>query len=376
MWRRGDRGTRASALLAGSGRVGRELAIRLDVGRAAGLRYALHRIRRDGELAAARKASRNAVYASIWRDAATELGAVVAELSEAVLEISRDGAKTRVWHQTVMLDDGVTLSLAMEKALVYRLLSANAIAVPEHLEIASTKFEEAVRFLRAGHSPCVVKPAGATGAGEGVSTGVRTRAQMARAVLRAGRNSARIVIERQAAGDVYRVLLLDGELLDVVRRTPPTVTGDGRSTIAELIRAENQRRLEAAGYASLRFLLIDLDSILTLQAAGLRPSSVLERGITVPVKTVTSQNAPEDNVSVRDAMCDEVRTEAATAASVVGLRLAGVDILTTDPTEPLATTGGVIIEVNGRPGLHHHYEVANRANAARVAVPILQTLLT
>jgi hypothetical protein len=59
----------------------------------------------------------------------------------------------------------------------------------------------------------------------------------------------------------------------------------------------------------------------------------------------------------------------------VGLRLAGVDVVTTDIGRPLVETGGVVTEVNGGPGLHHHYLVADRADATPVAVPVLEKLL-
>ena len=36
----------------------------------------------------------------------------------------------------------------------------------------------------------------------------------------------------------------------------------------------------------------------------------------------------------------------------------------------------MLIEVNGGPGLHHHYHVADRQAATRVCVPILEYLLS
>jgi D-alanine-D-alanine ligase-like ATP-grasp enzyme len=59
----------------------------------------------------------------------------------------------------------------------------------------------------------------------------------------------------------------------------------------------------------------------------------------------------------------------------VGLRLAGVDVITPDASRPLEEAGGVVAEVNGTPGIHHHYHVADRANATPVAVPILERAL-
>jgi D-alanine-D-alanine ligase-like ATP-grasp enzyme len=58
------------------------------------------------------------------------------------------------------------------------------------------------------------------------------------------------------------------------------------------------------------------------------------------------------------------------------VRLAGVDVVTTDLSTSLRSSGGVVLEVNPIPGLFHHYNVANPASAARVAVPILEMLLT
>ena len=100
-------------------------------------------------------------------------------------------------------------------------------------------------------------------------------------------------------GEFYRLLFLDGELLDVIRRRPPRVTGDGRSTVEELIAAENARRVDRRHQALLWPLRIDLECILTLQAQDLTLSSVLAEGQTVPVKTVISQNTIGDNETVR-----------------------------------------------------------------------------
>ena len=67
--------------------------------------------------------------------------------------------------------------------------------------------------------------------------------------------------------------------------------------------------------------------------------------------------------------------ESADAVRAVGLRLAGVDLVTPDIGRGLREAGGAIIEVNGTPGFQYHYEVEDRANATPVALPVLETLL-
>jgi cyanophycin synthetase len=96
----------------------------------------------------------------------------------------------------------------------------------------------------------------------------------------------------------------------------------------------------------------------------------------VVVKAVTNQNRIEDNETVPlDELAPRLVAEGASAAAAVGLRLAGVDVVTPDLGRPLAEAGGRVIEVNGMPGLNHHYNVADPARAVPVAVPILATLL-
>jgi cyanophycin synthetase len=124
-------------------------------------------------------------------------------------------------------------------------------------------------------------------------------------------------------------------------------------------------------------LRADLDCIFTLEGAGLSLHSVPPNGARVPVKTVVSQNKPVENESViHDGVVSEaLARDVVRAASVTGLRLAGVDVITADPSGPLTTTGGVILEVNGSPGLHYHYRVCNADQAVPVAALILNNLL-
>jgi cyanophycin synthetase len=223
-------------------------------------------------------------------------------------------------------------------------------------------------------SACVVKPASGTDRGTGVTGGIRRRDDLVRACVRAARWDERVLIERQVPGRVYRLLFLDGELLDAVARSRPSVVGDGRSTVADLIAAENRRRLATGGRDGLSLVTIDLDCVLALRAAGLGIRSVLAEGVSAEVKSATSQNRAGDNETTRD-LAPQLVEEASKAAGVVGARLAGVDVITPDPTQSLTAAGGAILEVNTTPGFNPHYLVADQAATSQVAVPILRALL-
>jgi len=357
-----------------AGQPGREVGVRLDLLRSTGMRYALQRRREEAELAELATDSRRSAYSLIWQDAADELGADLSVLDGDFLEITREGRSTRVWRHWVPLDDVVTLSLALDKLAVHKILSRAGLPVPAHHEFDASNIAGARSFLEGSPVPCVVKPvAGASGSG--TTTGVRSHEQLVRARLRAARISRRLMIEHQVEGELYRLLFCDGELLDSVRRRPPRITGDGQASIRELIAAENASRLDPVRPVSMPILRVDLDCLFALEAAGLKLRSVLRKGQTIPVKTVVSQNRIEDNETVRGPIAPQLVAEARLAAAQLGLRLAGVDLITSDLGQSLKESGGVLIEVNGTPGLHYHYQVADEGNATRVAIPILRMLL-
>jgi cyanophycin synthetase len=358
-----------------SGRLRRDLAVALDLARSVSVGYSWRRVRAADESAGDVAYGMEPAYRSIWLDAASAVGADVVELPAGFIEIRANEAWTRVWRQWVMLDDEVTLKYALQKSIVQERLAASGLPVPEYLQFAASELMPAAQFMERGPTPCVVKPV-ANGGGHGVTSNVRTLAHLMRARLRAWRGGESLMIERQIAGDNYRFLFLDGALLDVVRRRPPTVTADGSSTIEALIEAENARRLARAREVLFRSLQVDLDCILTLEAAGLKLGSVLPAGTPVPVKAVINQNTLDDNETVRGPIAQGVVDQARAAAELIGVRLAGVDVIASDLSRPLEDTGGVILEVNGIPSLHHHYEVADTANATRVAIPILEALLS
>jgi D-alanine-D-alanine ligase-like ATP-grasp enzyme len=366
--------TKLIGALGSAGRPGRELGVRLDILRSTGIRYARQRRREEALLTALASDPRKSAYRVIWQRAADEVGAELTVIHGDFLELRAGERRARVWRHWVPLDDAVTLRFALDKTAVHEVLSRAGLPLPEHEEWDASKLNGAAEFLERSSTPCVVKPTGGA-SGSGATTGVRTRDQLLRARLRAARLSRRLLIERQAEGDMYRLLFMDGELLDTVRRRPPRVTGDGRSTIRELIAAENAGRLDPDHPVSMPILRVDLDCLFTLEAAGLSLESVLPADTTIAVKTVTSQNRIEDNETVTEPIAPDLVAEAREAAAQVGVRLAGVDLITPDLSRCLKKSGGVIIEVNGTPGLHYHYQVADEANATPVAVPILRRLL-
>jgi cyanophycin synthetase len=352
--------------------VWRELAARLSLARSVGPITSWRGLRYDLASARLRVARRRAVADAIWTDAAAVVGAGIRTLAPGFVEIRKDERKTRVIRDRVMLNDSVSIEIAEDKRLARRLLAESGIPVPDWCDFDVRNARRAHDFLARETPPFVVKPAKASG-GKGITANVRRQSELRRATITAARWESPLMIERQAVGDVYRLLILDGQVIDVVRRLRPRLTGDGKSTVRDLLFVENRRRL--ADPFSFVGLPLDLDCLLTLQAQGLGLRSVPLQGATFTVRTVTNHNSETENETVETPISDTLRAQAASAADVLGLRLAGMDIVTQDVQSGLQESAGVVLEVNAVPALYHHYRVADRSRATKVAVPILRSLL-
>lgn len=361
------------ALGARAGKAGRQLGLQLELIQLVGPAVAWRSRHHMALKAPSHPPARHRLYAEMWQAAAAEVGAAVEELPGGFLQLSRADRSTVVWGNLVPVDDPVTLRMAGDRAAAHAMMRDAGVTVAEHEVLHWTDDDRAQDFLRR-HGRVVVKPAGPTGRGTGVTCGVTDEEGLARAMLRAAGWDTQIVVERHAEGDEYRVLVLDGEVIGALRRTRPHVVGDGRSTIAALIADENRRRAEAGGRRSLWPLRIDLDCVLTLRSQGRSLATVLPADERCEVKSTANENTADDNETV-DPIPAPLAAVGATVAGALRSRLLSVEVITPDAGKELADAGGAVIETNTTPGLLYHLQVADPSTAVNVAVPILEALL-
>jgi len=312
-------------------------------------------------------------YERTWQAAAQELGGSWTRLTADVSEIELAGRRTRVIGNVSEIDNPVTLAILHDKALTYRLLQEQKLPVPRHLVFTLRGIGAAVEFMRTMGRDCVVKPAGGTGGGRGVTTGIGKISDLARAAAAAAVYADELLIEEQIDGDNYRLLYLDGVLIDSFVRRLPSVMGDGRSTVAELVDRANDRRLAAKAGVSQVLISIDLDMRRTLAKQGLTLGSVPAAGRSVTLKTVVNENSGADNATATGMLCRSIVEDGARAVAALGVRFAGIDLILRDPAVPMAQSGGVVLEVNGTPNLYYHYNKSD--GSFPVAVHLLRRLL-
>lgn len=315
------------------------------------------------------------VLSDIWTNAAKEVGASVRGDWSSGFEFRLGSAHARVEQWETHMDPPETIRRSLDKSLVVGRLADADVPIPEQLSFCLRKVRQAMARVRRGGCRWVLKPRDGS-AGEGVTCGIERPADLARALAAAAVFGNEFVLERQIIGAAYRFLLLDGEVIDVVRRDPSSVEGDGETSVRDLIRSENRARVDAAGSRGNHLVKPDHDCLLALRAAELGLDSVPRVGARIAVKHSSADGGRFDTHSISlGTLSPELVDEVTRAVAAIGLRLAGVDVVTPDLGQGITAAGGAVIEINAPPGLHFHYLTTSAPGTQRVATRILQRLL-
>ena len=242
------------------------------------------------------------------------------------------------------------MAISKDKIMCGQLLASMGLPVANHALAHSV--DDAVKIAEQIGYPVVVKPVDAD-QGLGVTAGIEDENDLRQAFATAAEVGKRVMVEKHHDGSDYRVTVLHGKAIKVMDRRPGGVTGDGSHTIAELVEARNVR--DAARRAKFRKkrrhpLLIDEEAMFLLSSEGLTPLSVLPLGQFLPLRRRANISA---GGTYEILALDEVHPDnlqlGESAASALGLDIAGIDIISLDPRASWRETGGIICEVNGQP---------------------------
>ncbi len=262
---------------------------------------------------------------------------------------------------------------AKDKDYTKELLGAQGIPVPEGV-VARSEAQALAAAERLGY-PLVTKPRDGNH-GRGITTGI-VEARQLRAAFCAALPEARggeVIVERFFAGRDHRILVVDGKVVAVAERMPAAVTGDGTSSIEQLVAAINRDPRRGIGHEkAMTRIRLDAAAEALLARAGLTPASVPERGETVLLATTANLSTGGTAIDRTNAIHPDNAAIAARAAMILGLDVAGIDFIAPDITQPVRETGGGVIEVNAAPGFRMHLEPSEGASRD-VARPVIEML--
>lgn len=248
----------------------------------------------------------------------------------------------------------IAQEIAQDKELTRVLLKSVGVPTPEGRPVSSA--EDAWEAAEDIGVPVVVKPQDGN-QGRGVATNLTTREQVIGAFQAASRESKYVLVEKYIPGNDYRLLVVGGEVVAAARREPAQVVGDGLRSIAELVKIVNTDPRRGDDHAtSLSKLRLDDVSLAVLAEQGYTPESIPPAGTVVLIRRNANLSTGGTALDVTDRVHAEVAARAVEAARVVGLDIAGVDVVACDISRPLEEQHGGIVEVNAAPGLRMHLE--------------------
>lgn len=201
--------------------------------------------------------------------------------------------------------------------------------------------------------PCVTKPID-QGQGRGVSAGLKNLAELRNGYLAAReQTTGPIMVEEHVEGLDYRLMVAAGRLVAAIRRDPPSITGDGRRTIADLVAEKNigrdRRSQVASGY--LKPIVLDSSAVLHLAGLGLNPETVLAEGQTVCARSNSNLSSGGECVDVTADVHPDIRAMCEVVGQTLNLAMVGLDYITGDIGARPVVSGGRFIEINTTPGL-------------------------
>ena len=261
----------------------------------------------------------------------------------------------RIWTAETDRTSAIAEGISRDKDLTKQLLQSCGVPVPEGRLVRS--LEEAWEAADDIGLPVAVKPYDGNH-GRGVFTNLMTREEIEKAYAVAVDEGSGVLVERFISGNEHRLLVVGGKLVAAARGEPAWVTGDGQGTIRELIEVQlnSDPRRGSGEDCPLNFIRIDSAARLELTRQGCDADSVPPPGKRVLIQR--SGNVAHD---VTDLVHPDVAEDVALAARVVGLDIAGIDLVAEDISRPLAGQRGAIVEVNAGPGLLMHLKPADGA---------------
>jgi cyanophycin synthetase len=245
------------------------------------------------------------------------------------------------------------VELACDKEATKRILAASGVPVPRGTVINFLDdLEEAIEYV--GGYPIVIKPLDGNH-GRGITIDIRNWEEAEAAYEAARQVSRSIIVERYYVGRDHRVLVVDGKVVAVAERVPAHVVGDGRATIAELIEETNKDPNRGEGHDNvLTKIELDRTSYQLLERQGYTLNSVPPKGTICYLKATANLSTGGIAVDRTDEIHPENIWLAQRVVKIIGLDIAGLDIVTTDISRPLREVDGVIVEVNAAPGFRMH----------------------
>lgn len=306
------------------------------------------------------------VHLAYYLEAADELGIEYEIVVRSLLaRFTYQGKHWFIINTVTPLTPSPGTTIAKRKYLTNLVLSRADIDVPRQQALGSAI--DAIKFFNK-YKNIVIKPSQQLG-GIGITMLPETEEQVIEAYESAfqksnAKGAVKVLGEEFIKGENYRFLVVGDQVVGIVWRKAPTVIGNSKNTIRELIDIKNKERRMLV----LKPIPIDTEVEIRLRNQELTLDSIPEEGKEVVLRyncNLTTGGTTEECSSIVDPYYKQL---AISAVKELGLEFGGVDIIAQDITKQDKCG---INEINYNPGLRLHYKV-NKGQIVRVAIPIME----
>jgi cyanophycin synthetase len=249
----------------------------------------------------------------------------------------------------------LAVELACDKEGTKSILGNAGVPVPQGTVVEYLdELSQAIADI--GGYPIVIKPLdGNHGRGITININDPSEAEIAYNLASKASKSRSVIVERYYQGNDHRVLVINHKVVAVAERVPAHVIGDGQSTIKELIEITNQDPKRGDGHDNvLTKITIDPTSKAVLAKQGYDLDSIIPLQKIVYLRATANLSTGGVAIDRTDEIHPENLWLAQRVAKIIGLDIAGIDIVTSDISKPLRETKGVVVEVNAAPGFRMH----------------------
>ena len=271
---------------------------------------------------------------------------------QSLVQLGYGVHQKRIQATTTSKTNMISVDIAGDKSATKKLLGEMGVPVPKGYKIRDEEdLEDAVENIG---FPVVIKPLDGNH-GKGATVGIKTLEHARAAFEKAKEYSRWVIVEQQLVGNDFRALVVNNRLIAVAERVPAHVVGDGKQTIQQLIDDTNADPRRGYGHENvLTQIAVDSQTLRCIAAAGYELESVLPKGEILYLKTTANISTGGTAIDRTDEVHPQNVFLFERIARIIGLDVAGVDIIAPNVAEPLSENGGGIIEVNAAPGFRMH----------------------
>ncbi|NTW83559.1 MAG: hypothetical protein HGB36_09375 [Chlorobiaceae bacterium] len=281
-------------------------------------------------------------------NAAFALGIPVLSLPGSVFQYGW-GSRGRLFFSSISDETSAYgVRQSKNKLITNATLKLGGLPVPEGYRVRNPS--EAVSAAKQIGFPVVVKPADCE-KGIGVSADLRTAHEVLEAFESAGKLSSELMVEKFIKGTTFRITLVQGEPVSIIKRLPAGVTGDGVHSVYSLVELANRDpRRSTAHFSIMKPLVIDNEARFLLERERLNLNSVPAAGAFISLKRAANVSTGGDVIMLKEEEIDHSYINLTKlAVELLRLDIAAVDFISGDIGKPWHETDTVIIEVNSQP---------------------------